>query len=346
MSARRRRSQAGLSLVEMLIAMVLGLVVTGAVVGVFIAGSRSYAQDEHLSSMQDELRFAIGTMTTDLEMAGFWGVVLNPDSIGLGSDLVLGTDCGPAAVTNWTFDEDGDLANGETALTAVQGVDNTDGASANDAFSCIDADEVAPNTDVIAIKRVAGTAVRTAPNTTVTMLQPGTIYLRANSAAGLIFDGVAPVAGEAGDVPVAGSDDWVFRPSIYYIRRYSVVEADGIPTLCRKAFQGTGFVTECLAEGVEDLQVEYGVDPDFDGVPDQFQTADEVAAGAGFGRVVSVRLWLLGRSASADINYTNEKTYQLSNAPARTASDGYYRKSISTVVLTRNPAALARVFRR
>ena len=58
-----------------------------------------------------------------------------------------------------------------------------------------------------------------------------------------------------------------------------------------------------LAEGVEDLQVEYGIDANGDGTPDRYLVAPDPALGAGFGEwsnVMAVRLYLLARSIDVE----------------------------------------------
>ncbi|WP_207061723.1 PilW family protein [Motiliproteus sp. SC1-56] len=72
--------QQGFSLVELMVAMVLGLLIVAAVLQTFLAGKRSYEMQEDLSRIQENGRFAIEFLTRDIRQAGFWGC-LGPDSI-------------------------------------------------------------------------------------------------------------------------------------------------------------------------------------------------------------------------------------------------------------------------
>jgi len=72
MSPGRRRtagSQRGFSLVELMVAMVLGLLVSGGIVTVFLATSNSSLVQTQLAKLQEEGRFAITALTTDLRMS-------------------------------------------------------------------------------------------------------------------------------------------------------------------------------------------------------------------------------------------------------------------------------------
>jgi len=61
--------QAGLTLVELMVAMVLGLIVTGGVVAIFHSTSASNRAQTQLARLQEEGRFAVTRMKRDLEMA-------------------------------------------------------------------------------------------------------------------------------------------------------------------------------------------------------------------------------------------------------------------------------------
>lgn len=67
------RSQTGLSLVELMIAMVLGLIIISAVLYVFAANRASYSHQESLSHIQESGRFALELLSRDIRMAGFIG---------------------------------------------------------------------------------------------------------------------------------------------------------------------------------------------------------------------------------------------------------------------------------
>lgn len=64
-----RRYQAGVSLIELMVAMVLGLVVAGGIVSVFISTSSSNRVQTQLARLQEEGRFAMTRIVQDLSLA-------------------------------------------------------------------------------------------------------------------------------------------------------------------------------------------------------------------------------------------------------------------------------------
>jgi len=68
-SVARRGAQAGLTLIELMVAMVLGLVVAGGVVAIFNSTSSSNRAQTQLARLQEEGRFAVTRLKQDLGMA-------------------------------------------------------------------------------------------------------------------------------------------------------------------------------------------------------------------------------------------------------------------------------------
>jgi type IV pilus assembly protein PilW len=319
-----RRASAGFTLVELMISMVLGLLLGAAVLSIFLYSRHSFDGDEMVVRMQDDARQAVRELASDLGMAGFYADLLLPSAIVQDDSLDVGTDCGDPGVMNAIYQ----TVNGADSLSLTV-VDNASGASAAAAFSCIDAGELVAGTDVVATKRVAGatTAVPVANR----------VYLRTNGTVGLLHVEPAPTPAVAVPVPFA---EWEYRPSIYFVRNYAVVAGDGIPTLCRKVLQYDSpptVVTECLAQGIENLQVEFGLDDDGDGEPNYY--ASDPTLGE-LQTAVSARISVLARSADRDLQYTNDKTYRIGNAPDFTPADNYYRRVFTVTVNIPNQQSL------
>lgn len=319
----------GFTIVELMIAMMLGLMLAGAMVAVFVDSRQSYNTSETVMRMQDDARQALRELSTDLTMAGFWAELLVPTDITPDANLAVATDCGPAGVP-WVYRA---VVPGTSQSLALTAIDNATGAAVNASHSCIAASEVEVGSDVIAIKRVAGTSSAATSNNTV--------YLRTNGTLGMLYR--KPEAAPAA-IP-APFWDWEYRPRIYYIRNFAFAAGDGIPTLCRKVLRyssapptmaGAG-ATECLAQGVESLQIEFGLDSDADGEPNVYVTGVTTAQ---MQTVVAARLFLLLRGTDRDIQYRNEKTYRISNAPALTPADDFHRRVFSVTVGLRNLTSL------
>lgn len=310
------RAARGFTIVELMIAMTLGLVLAGAIVSIFLGTRQSFERDEKVMRMQDDARQAVRQLHKDIGMAGFWADLLLPTSISTDASLAVTVDCGPAGAANWIYQP---VTPGTSESQALTSVDNATGATANGSYSCIDSTELEPGTDVIAIKRLVGSEAAAITNDTV--------YVRTNGTLGLLYR--EPEATPPAVSIAAPFTEWEYRPRIYYVRNYADAAGDGVPTLCRKVleFGGTPTMnTECLARGIEDLQVEFGLDSDGDGEPNVYLAAPTLAQ---MQSAVAARIFVLARSAEEDAHYTNEKTYSISNAPDYTPADGYYRRVFS-----------------
>lgn len=70
---RLGKRQAGFSLIEVMLALVLGLILTGGAIALFIANKQSYRMAEALARIQETGRYAIEAVGDDLRMAGHAG---------------------------------------------------------------------------------------------------------------------------------------------------------------------------------------------------------------------------------------------------------------------------------
>ena len=360
------RRNRGFSLIELMIAITLGMVAVAAVGSVFIYGSRNYKQDDKTSRMQDELRFAMAQLTQDLEMAGFWAQArdLTNDIDINGSATVIG-DCGPTsdsgALTTsntWTYH------NRRVSLYTYGNV-SSDPAVIKARLGCLNdgsgEDEVAPGSDIIVIKRLGGTPIPAASTGTAEQ-----VLIRTNGVDWTVYrnpsgspttGNTPPPYGSPGinDLPIVR---YTYQPAVWYIRKYAFAgQTPPVPSLCRQTLSASATPTmtaECVAQGIEDMQLEFGFDEldadgRGDGVVDYFDTIEDLTAtptAASYdllARIIAVRVHLLGRSAEADPLYANAKTYTIggrTHGPwAATSADAkYYRKTLSSVVLLRNPS--------
>jgi type IV pilus assembly protein PilW len=143
---------------------------------------------------------------------------------------------------------------------------------------------------------------------------------------------------------------------IYYIATCSVCSggsADTIPTLKRAelsvASGSPAFATSpvTIAEGIENMQVDYGVDSDNDGAPD----GTDVTAAAGtlgttpanWQNAMSAKVYLLVRSTETAPGYTNSKKFAMgasypASAPYNPGSDSYQRHLFTQAIRFVNPS--------
>ena len=318
--------QQGLGLVELMIAMTLSLLLSIAVISVFTANSRTFKQDENILRMQDDARHALREVAFELSMAGHYADLLIPGSVTPDDSLSLLTDCGPIGIADWMYQT---VQPGTGQFLSIVAVDNASTGDAAANFSCIDASEFQGGSDIVSIKRVAGVR-NVAPDN-------GRVYLRTNGTVGLLFQ--QPVSTTPAIAIPDPRADWEYRPSIFFIRNYADAPGDEIPTLCKKVLTGAtpAMTTECIANGIENLQVEYGIDTTEDGNANLFLPNPTIVQ---MQTVVSARIYILARTLNDDIRYENDKTYNVSNANPFSPGDGFHRRVLSTTVAIQNIRSL------
>ena len=67
------KKQAGLTLIEMMIAMLLGLLVTGSIITIFISNVKSSSENIQMIQLNQELRVVMGFMSDELKRSGYSG---------------------------------------------------------------------------------------------------------------------------------------------------------------------------------------------------------------------------------------------------------------------------------
>jgi type IV pilus assembly protein PilW len=334
-SKRQSDAQAGFSLVELMVGMLLGLILIAGAVSIYLASRRSFVEVEQVAALSENVNFAEWVITDSLRHAGFFGEV-PAARIDVRNDVGAVTgDCAGAAAAY-------DLGNHIFAATASGSIgDDVDGT----ALGCID--DAMPGTDVLVIKQVVPLALTDGPRDasdpnnplhsdgvidTPRSLQSDKTYVMTNSVLGILFDGAdtPPGIGPGDDVPDGVA--WEYRYQVFYVRR---VGSGQTPRLSRKvlSWNGTGMelVTEDLVEGVENLRMMFGFAGSPSGELDSYANASDMA-GNNWPNVLSVDAFLVLRSATDDVQYRDTKTYTLGDAtygPTEYSGSEQYRRLVS-----------------
>ena len=82
--------QVGFSLVEIMIALLIGLFLLGGILQMFSASQQTYRMQSNLARLQENGRFALDFLARDIRMAGYWGCLsgLNTDIDGTDNNAV------------------------------------------------------------------------------------------------------------------------------------------------------------------------------------------------------------------------------------------------------------------
>ncbi len=314
------RAQAGFSLIELMVALLLGLLLMSGIIAVYLESKRGFVQDEAISRVQENGRYALRLLSREIAMAGFFGGVTELDKIT--SPAV--SDC-----QTWLLNPD----------EVIEVYDAADGGETGDFNSCFAAAIDGVDTDILAVRRASDAPLIQEGEWEdgFSSLTSGRYYLHTN-ASGM---GDAEIAIDTGidtsALTAVGStaDLWAYYGRIYYIGTES-----GVPSLCVRSVENTA--QTCLVSGVESLQVELGVDTSGDGIPDEF-VSDQVADVAGAvdaDTVLSMRIHLLVRSLEpVRSSATESRDWVLGNQTLTTNAtpdDQYYRRVFTTTVPRNN----------
>ncbi len=327
---RTFRKTGGFSLVELMVAMVISLLLMAGVIQIFSGTKSAFLSTEGQSRLQENARFALTRLSQDISAAGYLGCLdsdaptkpfvndLANKSLGSSADFaasVFGTDAsGPGSSDTITIRRAG--TGGSIRLTQPMATSTSD-IQLDDTLAGYAALQ---QYDLIVVGDCSTASVFMITNDPTT--SNGTIQHAA---------GVTATSGPNQGQSNATGD----LQNIFGSDRASVASATLVGTstyeLCTST-SGSGtslFVNSnsCanatqaneLVEGVQDLQVLYGVD--LDGTPgvEQYLRADQVGAGQ-WNNIVSVRMTLTFDTVQ--------------NVPG-----GMYSKSFTTTVRLRNRGA-------
>ncbi|MEO1848302.1 MAG: PilW family protein [Pseudomonadota bacterium] len=326
------RRQRGVTLVELMVALALGLLITVAMLKVYVDASRMYRFNEGLARVQENGRFALEFIRRDARVAGFWGCYSEApltNQISATSDAWLDVAAGHITGTNddglnsadsITFRSatgSGTLVN--TTMTAASDSVSVDSvATITSGMSALISD--CDNGDIFQVTGISGTSLAHAVGTNT------------NTSANL------------SKTYASGSRVYQAQQSTFCI----ALGADPLQPSLRRLTNPTSGQTcasngDELIEGVENMQILYGEDTDADS---EGANGDGTAnryvpigtASLDIDRVVSVRLSLLARSLNN--NLTTEPSPYTFNGTAVTpgATDKYLRKVFTTTITLRNKA--------
>ncbi len=314
---------AGFSMIELMVAMTLGLLLTAAVLQTFVSLKRTYEFQEEFSRLQENGRFAIEFLSRDIRAAGFWGC----NGTGLGN---IQNHLNHGGNADYVFDQDITGSNGAAGTnTAGDAPDTLVLRSATAAINVVDV----PATPSAAVKVSDNSGLQEGEILLISDCSMGEIFQVSNdpSAGGTTnFDNVghntggSHVPGNATQVfqKVYSTDAQVFKAQSL---TYTIASgASGEPALFRGADE--------LVEGIENFQVLYGEDTDNDGVPNYFVPAG--TAGLDMTQVVSIQFSLLVSSLRDNLTGTPQSVDY--NGATLTPSDRRIRKVFSNKVALRN----------
>ena len=319
----------GFSLVELLIAMVVGLVIISGAFSLHSSTRKTQAVNEAQMDMIADARFAIEMIAYDLRHAGMWG--------GTNKDVLISCKSSDASCTASPADESlptaitGDCSTG-WYYDLRRPVFATDNSVATKPYSgtCLPASEgLVGSADILEIRYADSNATETAA------LLANQAYVRSNAINGRLFVGKTQPIIDAYDASsLTGNHE--LNAYVYYISNFTDAAGDGIPSLRRVALiNGPAIQNQTLVSGVSDLQVQFGVDSGTDEIIDHYVDPDDVTD---WSKVYAAKIWLLMRSNEKQKGVDTTKSYAIAGAAAKNygGANDYRYFMVTSVVNLRN----------
>ncbi|WP_286221889.1 PilW family protein [Marinobacter apostichopi] len=348
------KRQIGLSLIELLIAMALGLLLTLGVTQIYLSGDDSYRQTQGLSYAQESTRFVASILKPDIRSAGSFGCLAE---MGRPLDQVVDNrlNAGPVvpaaqAVQGWEFNNTGPGDNVTLAAAlATPGAGNWSSGTAGAALPAALTGAVVANSDVVIVNALSAINVpMNAGNpqngnslnlTDGTGLPAGRVILATaeDCSEGELFQ--KSNNANASSITMAGGNTnpgnngnnfnltygpqtrvYEFISTAFYIGQGT----NGEPALFRRLMTPLQPPQE-LVSGVETLQILYGVDTGGTSAADTYVAADQVN---NWQEVVSVRFSVMTRSQDEVLDEPNTRNFDMLGsqfAQANNSADGRVR---------------------
>ena len=342
-SMRPLARQKGLSLLELMIAIAIGLFLLVGLVSVFATSNRTYVDLGKASQQIENGRFATQILTDDAGHAGFYGRYSQTPPLPPGlPDPCANT---PAGLTT------------NSLALPIQGYNNV--ALPSPIAACLPDANLVAGTDILVIRRADSTMsagdAASIPNAALTA---NLIYMQSSAdptSTPKIDFGSGVQATDQGRFPLKNKDNTYspirrYHVHVYFIAPCSVATGangvctaadDSIPTLKRLELGANGVLLSVvpLVEGIEQFQVDYGIDNDKDGVPDGAYVQDPGTV-ANWSNVVAVRINVLSRQIEpAGNGYVDQKSYDMGIAGFVTPGGSFKRHVYNAVIRIVNPAS-------
>lgn len=356
-----KKRQAGVTLIELMISLTIGLILVAAVGYVYVGSRQSFRTQEALSRMQENARYAFDVIGKDIRLAGFGGCsystfanVLNDPSgspayekyLNFFNRPIIGYDnSAPSDITNRVRGDTLSMMRAEDREYIVDSHNPSAAQLQLTANHDIKQGEILLITDCshAALFQMTNVnnnnTIKTIVHNTGNAATPG----NCTKGLGLPVPNPCDTNGAPHTFPPGSR---IFRLSgyTYYIR----ANVDDEPALYRQRLSHSGSTagvdSDELLQGVEDMQISYGVDTTGtqDGTIDSYVTANNVPdldanGAADWERVLGVRVRLLMVSQQNQNITTKPQRYTLDKNGDGDVSD-------ADEIVTPNDRLLRKIF--
>ena len=334
------RVQQGITLIELMIALVIGLLATGAMLKIYVDSSQLYRFNEGLARIQENGRLGLEFIRRDARMAGFWGCnhgtppnhlytmssgefLANPDGIYGEEEIIPNPPSGFYVIDRISF----------VGATGRAAIVTSDMGAANSPISVSDAETFSledlllitdcETTDIFALTEITGTT-------------PATLKHGSGMNA----------TDKLSKAYAAGSRVYQITTTHFCIRRDANLGQSSLRRLVNGSYLNCTVDGDELVQGIEKMRILIGQDTDVDsegnggdGNANRYIRPNlhspQVAPDGWIGYpAVSLRISLL--AVSPNDNTTTEPAPYFFSGQEVMPSDKYLRKVFTTTVAIRN----------
>jgi type IV pilus assembly protein PilW len=325
-----------MNMVELMVAMTIGLALIVGATQVYVNSRKSYGDNESVTRLQETARYAMAVIEPDIRMANFWGQVKDSSVVAGGATQLVAPGlvaAGAGAIVcgnNFAID----------IRTNIEGTNNQYFQQPTRQAGCdalVDLDNAPAvwnsvpvvTADTLTVRR-ASVLVQGAAGPAGTVQVCSTLF-----AASLFSDGAScnPASSRVNNLIV----------NAYYVDRNSSLGA-GVPALRRKVLTMAGgvpvFRDQEIIAGIEDMQIQFGIET---GTPRTGVATRYVNPGAAVpanAQIVAVRIWLLVASDQPESGFTDSRQYEYADRQAANGATGDLN-ALAGVLMAYQPSASA-----
>ena len=350
---RRTSRTSGFSLIELMVALTIGSILIAGAVYVYSQSRNTYTVNETLARLQENGRYVMSLIEPELQLAGYYGFTNAPNDFKY---IRNGSVAAPVLWSGLRSVSPAVAGLGTTHVCrpnyVVDLVQTVEGTNDNYLLGCPAQGGAIANTDTLTIRRassaISPAAVAGRVQLLVSRLSPTNQFILA--------DGLLP-ATPAINANLVELHDLIVES--FYVSPDSATRP-GLPTLRRKLLvDGPAIRDEEIMPGVEDLQVQFGIDTgdyngdgvidagldsDGNGIPDAVRGVATRYVDPDFlninrFQVVSVRIWLLMRAERPEVGFSDARPYVYAGKNI-TPADNFRRVLMSRTIQLRNARML------
>jgi type IV pilus assembly protein PilW len=319
-----------------MVALAIGAFLMLGALTVFMQSRATFRVNDTVSRLQENARFVVDVIEPEIRMASYYGLTSRSSKISnratplepVPAGIVVAGDCGQ----NWTID----------LAAEVDGTNNAYGWACA-AFR----DGAQPQSDTLVVRRVT--------EDPLAVLQADTMYLQSARFrdSELFVDTAVP----AGFV-AATSQTHALMVFGYYVSQNSSLDRPGnpVPSLRMKTLvsgaPGPRVEDREVLPGVEDFQVQFGVDTDIAGAFNRGSVDRYVNPGDPIitpgdpaflpdAEILSVRIWLRIRAERPENGFTDTADYVYADRNVPAFNDQFRRTVVTKTIYLRNARGAA-----